>query len=165
MVKSSNPDVVFFEAFEEEAKILKKLCPNHVAAEFTSKTIQESSFKDAPCSLISIRTQSKIPLSWKNDLQGVLTRSTGFEHVLDYKKQAQTPMAIGYLPSYCARAVAEQAVWMILNLLRKAKEQQEHFLSFCRDGLTGRDARIKTSLLWALAILVQKSLTLRGAFG
>ena len=80
-------------------------------------------------------------------LEGILTRSTGFEHVLDFKKQAQTIVALGYLPSYCARAVAEQAFLMILSVLRKAKDQQEHVLSFDRDGLTGRECQDKKILV------------------
>jgi D-lactate dehydrogenase len=147
MVGKRRPDVVFFEAFEEEQKLLKKLCPKRINAEFTTKTIQESSLKKAPSGLISVRTQSKIPLSWAKNLEGILTRSTGFEHILDYKKETKTCALLGYLPLYCARAVAEQAFLMIFNLLRRAKQQQESLLSFNRDGLTGRECQDKKVLV------------------
>lgn len=147
MVKAKKPDIVFFEAFEEEKELLKKLCPKHIIAEFTTKTIQESSFKKAACSLISIRTQSKIPISWGKNLGGILTRSTGFEHLLEYQAQAKTALALGYLPSYCARAVAEQAFLMLLSLFRKLKAQTKNFDSFCRDGLTGVEAQGKNILI------------------
>lgn len=147
MVKNKKIDVVFFEAFEEEQRLLKKLCPSHVRAEFTSKTIDESGAKKAPSSLISIRTQSRIPVSWSKDLGGILTRSTGFEHILDYQAQAKISFALGYLPSYCARAVAEQAFLMVLALLRKLKIQEKNFDTFCRDGLTGLEAQDKKILV------------------
>jgi len=147
MVKGAKKDIIFFEAFDEEERLLKKLCPSHINAEFTAQTIQESKIQKPSCSLISIRTQSRIPLDWSQHLDGILTRSTGFEHVLDYKKKTQSSLALGYLPSYCARAVAEQAFLMILGLLRKVKKQQENFLSFCRDGLTGRECQDKKILV------------------
>lgn len=147
MVKVKKVDVIFFEAFDEEQKLLKKLCPKHINAEFTAKTIQESSFKKVPSSLISIRTQSKIPVTWGSDLGGILTRSTGFEHLLDYQAQAKTALALGYLPSYCARAVAEQAFLILLSLFRKLKVQTKNFDGFCRDGLTGVEAQGKNILV------------------
>lgn len=147
MVKEKKIDIVFFEAFEEEQILLKKLCPKHIKADFTAKTIQESGLEEAPSSLISIRTQSKIPVRWSKDLGGILTRSTGYEHLVSYQKETGTACALGYLPSYCARAVAEQAIWMVLALLRKAKAQQKNFQSFCRDGLTGTEAQGKNMLV------------------
>lgn len=147
MVKEKKYDVVFFEAFEEEQGLLKKLCPKHIKADFTAKTIQESRQKEIPGSLISIRTQSKIPVEWAKDLGGILTRSTGYEHLSAYQVEAKTFCALGYLPSYCARAVAEQAIWIVLALLRKAKAQQQSFQSFCRDGLTGLEAQGKNMLV------------------
>lgn len=147
MVKEKKIDIVFFEAFEEEQILLKKLCPKHIKADFTAKTIQESGLEEAPSSLISIRTQSKIPVRWSKDLGGILTRSTGYEHLVSYQKETGTACALGYLLSYCARAVAEQAIWMVLALLRKAKAQQKNFQSFCRDGLTGAEAQGKNMLV------------------
>ena len=147
MVGARQKDVVFFEAFAEEQKLLKKFCPKHIRADFISATIQESSLKEPPATFISIRTQSRIPAAWAQDLDGILTRSTGYEHVLTYKERTRSSLALGYLPSYCARAVAEQAFLMIFSLLRKAKEQQKNFLSFDRDGLTGSECQGKKILI------------------
>ncbi|MCX5681550.1 MAG: hydroxyacid dehydrogenase [Candidatus Omnitrophica bacterium] len=140
-------DVVFFEAFEEEQRLLRKFCPKNIKAEFIPKTIQESGVQTPSSSLVSIRTQSSIPVSWGRDLRGILTRSTGFEHLLDYQAQSKTLAALGYLPSYCARAVAEQAFLLILSLSRKLKTQEKNFDTFCRDGLTGLECRDKNILV------------------
>ncbi|MFA6379271.1 MAG: NAD(P)-dependent oxidoreductase, partial [Candidatus Omnitrophota bacterium] len=147
MVKSAKSDIIFFEAFDEEQKLLRKLCPSHIRAEYTSQTIQESKMKDVPAALVSIRTQSKIPFGWAPALKGILTRSTGFDHVLDYRDQTKCEAALGYLPSYCARAVAEQAILMMLALWRKLKTQQQCFHFFCRDGLTGLECQDKKMLV------------------
>ena len=140
-------DVMFYEVFKEEEKALKLFLPKDVFAEFTSKTIQAQADKKPPASLISIRTQSVIPDEWKDKLEGVLTRSVGYEHLLEYMQKNEALFLAGYLPSYCARAVAEHAVMAMLMLLRKAGRQLEQFDSFNRDGLTGRECSGKNLLV------------------
>lgn len=147
MVNTKKSDVVFFEAFDEEQELLRKICPAHVKAEFTPLTIQEACLSKAPSRVISIRTQSKIPAAWKESLDGILTRSTGFDHIREYQKETKARTGLGYLPSYCSRAVAEQAVLMMLALMRKLAVQQQYFSHFHRNGLTGQECQDKKLLI------------------
>ena len=132
-------DVMFYEAFEEEEREIKKILPEEIRTGFTSKTIQEEGAAQAPSALISIRTQSRVPLSWDQDLKGILTRSQGHDHVDVFRRESKAEMAYGFLGNYCARAVAEQAALMMMSLLRKLKSQEKNFMSFTRDGLTGSE--------------------------
>ncbi|MDP8265315.1 MAG: NAD(P)-dependent oxidoreductase [Candidatus Aceula meridiana] len=143
MVSQAEYDIVFYEAFEEEQELLRKLVPEHLKARFTAQTIQEAKEKGVPAKLISIRTQSKIPYEWNSDLDGILSRSTGYDHLTSYRQKTGGEVALGYLPLYCARAVAEQAMLMTLALLRKFKKQTTSFDSFSRNGLTGGECQDK----------------------
>ena len=142
-------DVFFFEAFAEEAAELRRLLPAGRSADFTDKTIQESGITPrAPARVISIRTQSAIPAAWADSLEGLLTRSTGYDHVNEYRKLIRRPQwPCGYLPLYCARAVAEQAALLWMALGRKLLPQTRQFKTFQRDGLTGRECEHKTLLV------------------
>jgi len=71
-------DVYFYEAFEEEADALKSLLGNQISYELTDKTIQESGHVNPPARLISIRTQSVVPIDWANKIDGILSRSKIF---------------------------------------------------------------------------------------
>jgi len=140
-------NIFFYEAFLEEAQVLKELIPAHMTAGFTWKTIQERNNTTPPASLISIRTQSQIPTAWASHLSGILTRSTGYEHLAAYQEKCQIDIPCGYLPLYCNRAVAEQAAMLWLSLLRKLPQQMEQFTKFHRDGLTGQECEHKTLLV------------------
>lgn len=133
------PDVFFYEAFQEEADSLRSLLPANVSAVYTDATIQESRHAAPPARLISIRTQSQIPLAWAPQLDAILTRSTGYDHLAAYAVATREPVALGYLPLYCHRAVAEQAMLMWMALLRHLPRQVEQFRTFHRDGITGRE--------------------------
>lgn len=133
-------DVFFYEAFEEEAERLRAHMPAGIKAGYAAHTVQESGHASPPAPLVSIRTQSVIPASWGSSLRGLLSRSTGYDHVADYRRRAGGSFACGYLPLYCARAVAEQAALLWLALLRKLPQQTAHFAKFHRDGLTGGEA-------------------------
>ncbi len=137
-------DVYFYEAFEEEAAELKRLLPPSIAAGYTDLTTQESGHAAPPARLISIRTQSMVPLAWAPALDAIQSRSTGFDHLLDYVAGVDRPPAVGYLPFYCHRAVAEQAMLLWMALLRKLPRQMRQFHEFHRDGLTGAECQGKT---------------------
>jgi len=130
-------DIFFYEAFEEEAEALKCYLPKNISADFSWKTIQEIDHENPPAKIISIRTQSIIPPEWANQLDAIITRSTGYDHITDYIKLTGAKLSAGYLPLYCNRSVAEQALLLILGLSRKLATQIEQFKSFHRDGLTG----------------------------
>jgi D-lactate dehydrogenase len=132
-------DVMLYEVFEEEKEALKRYLPRNVKAEFSSNTVQTEQKKVPPASLISIRTQSVIPKEWGGQLNAVLTRSTGFDHLTAFQRSSKSSAKLGYLPTYCARAVAEHVLLMMLALLRKIKTQIRQFDIFCRDGITGKE--------------------------
>ncbi|MBP7829725.1 MAG: hydroxyacid dehydrogenase [Kiritimatiellae bacterium] len=137
-------DVVFYEAFAEEAAALRALLPRGVRAVLTGRTIQERGDAEPPAALVSIRTQSILPPAWAPRLSGVLTRSTGYDHLRRYRERAGRPLPCGYLPRYCARAVAEHAAMLWLALLRRLPLQLRQFAAFDRDGLTGGECLGRT---------------------
>lgn len=140
-------DVFFFEAFEEEEEALRHYLPDNIKAGFTWKTIQEYGQDTPPAPIISVRTQSALPVEWAGDLSAILSRSTGYDHLHAYQEAAGTDLPCGYLPLYCHRAVAEQALMLWLSLYRKLPQQMEQFKTFHRDGITGREAYQKTLLV------------------
>ncbi len=140
-------DLFFYEAFKEEVIELRKYLPSSLKVAFTDKTIQEYDDSSPQSKLISIRTQSVIPVSWASDLNGILSRSTGYDHLTSYIQQIKKDIPCGYLPLYCSRAVAEQALLMWMGLSRKIKQQMANFDTFCRDGITGQECENKTLLV------------------
>lgn len=130
-------DVFFYEAFEEEAAALRRHLPPGINAGFTWKAIHEEGHTVPPAPVISIRTQSVLPLEWATVLHAIITRSTGYDHVREYLDATGAALPCGYLPLYCNRAVAEHALMMWLALLRKLPQQQAQFARFHRDGITG----------------------------
>jgi D-lactate dehydrogenase len=141
------PDVFFYEAFAEEEQALRAYLPETVSAGFTWQTIQEYGQALPGAALISIRTQSAIPPEWAGHLQAILSRSTGFDHLNAYRRQIGRNLPCGYLPLYCHRAVAEQALLMWLALLRKLPKQMRQFQTFHRDGLTGGELHGRSLLV------------------
>jgi D-lactate dehydrogenase len=142
---SSSPcTVFFFETFHEEEAALRRCLPAGLRAAFSWKTIQEYQAPAPPARIISIRTQSAIPLDWARNLAGILTRSTGFDHLKAYRAATGVPVPCGYLPLYCHRAVAEQALLLWLALLRKLPQQLAQWHPFHRDGITGSECAGKT---------------------
>jgi D-lactate dehydrogenase len=140
-------DVYFYEAFEEEAEALQQYLGSSISYELTSKTIQETGHTQPPARLISIRTQSVIPPDWANTLDGVLSRSTGYDHLKAYLAKIQKPLPCGYLEEYATRAVAEHAILLMMALLRKLPQQLTQFKHFERDGLTGFECAEKNLLV------------------
>jgi D-lactate dehydrogenase len=138
------PDVYFYEAFEEEAEELRHYLPANISAGYTGQTVQESNHTEPPSRLISIRTQSKVPVAWATSLDGILSRSTGFDHLLAYAAAVGPGVALGNLPLYCHRAVAEQAMLLWMALLRRLPRQMRQFHEFNRDGLSGAECHGKT---------------------
>ena len=109
-----------------------------IRAGFTPLTIQEAVHDVPPSALVSIRTQSVIPASWAGRISGILTRSTGWDHVKRFRRETGCAAPAGYLPLYCASAVAEQALLLWLGLLRKLPAQVRQLADFDRDGLIHR---------------------------
>ena len=139
-------DIFFYEAFAEETRALKSFLPEHIRAGFTENTLQENHDMHPPAAFISTRTQSVIPSSWEGLLSGILTRSTGFDHIERFLSVCSKRVPAGYLPLYCSRAVAEQAMLLWMGLLRKLPQQIRNFSAFNRDGLTGSQCTGKVLL-------------------
>jgi len=137
-------DVFFYEAFAEEEVELRQFLPSSLSCGFTDRTIQESGDERPLTRLISIRTQSQVPLSWAEELDGILTRSTGYDHLAAFAASVPKVPALGHLPLYCHRAVAEQAMLMWMALLRRLPQQIQHLENFHRDLLTGHECRGRT---------------------
>ena len=107
-------------------------------------TIQEAGHAAPPARVISVRTQSVLPLAWAPELQAILSRSTGYDHLTAYAAATKAPVALGYLPLYCHRAVAEQAMLLWMSLLRRLPVQMRQFHDFHRDGITGFECEGRT---------------------
>ncbi|MEI7835224.1 MAG: NAD(P)-dependent oxidoreductase [Planctomycetota bacterium] len=134
----------FYEAFAEEADAIRRLLPPNVRAELTWQTPQEAghaAHANPPARVISIRTQSSIPPVWAGQIDAILARTTGYDHMLSLRRGLARPVVLGHLPLYCARAVAEQAMLLWTALLRRLPLQMRQFGSFARDGLTGSECK------------------------
>ena len=138
------PDVFFYEAFAEEEPVLRQFMPAHISAGYTPLTIQEFGGSEPAARLISTRTISRVPFAWAPALDGILTRSTGYDHLSEFVASGSASPALGFLPFYCHRAVAEQAMLMWMALLRKLSQQEKAFLTFQRDHVTGAECQGKT---------------------
>ena len=134
-------DIFFYEAFAEEAERLRHYAEEAgLRADHTPLTIQEAGHAAPPAPVVSLRTQSLLPPAWGPALGGILSRSTGYDHLLAYRAllgDAAPPL--GYLPLYCVRAVAEQAMLLWTALLRRLPRQLDQFSRFERDHLSGRE--------------------------
>lgn len=140
-------DVYFYEAFDEEERQLRRFLPKRLKAGYTFKTIQESGHSEPPAKIISTRTQTVIPDAWLPQVEAFLTRSTGYDYYKSLRRKPEPPTSLGYLPLYCHRAVAEQALLLWTALLRKLPTQLQQFATFHRDGITGREIQGKTLLV------------------
>ncbi|HKJ68118.1 MAG TPA: NAD(P)-dependent oxidoreductase [bacterium] len=136
-------DVAFYEVFKEEEEVLRKYLPEGYDYLFTPKSIHETGQAQPPATMISIRTQSEIPEVWAGILDGIFTRSTGYDHLTRYLQTADQKVPAGYLPKYAARAVAEQAFLLTLMLMRKIDAQRKAMRHFSRDSLTGAELQGK----------------------
>ena len=146
-MKHSILDIFFYEAFEEEQAALKAFLPDSIRAGFTDATMQEAGHTEPPARIISLRTQSVIPPEWSEKMGALLSRSTGYDHLLAYRAATGTSAALANLPLYCARAVAEQALLLWLALSRKLPQQTGQFKTFHRDGITGKEIAEKKLLV------------------
>jgi D-lactate dehydrogenase len=140
-------DVIFYEAFAEEEQSLRKHIDRNLKIEFRQNALQSYKETAPPAPLISIRTHSRIPDSWIKEVKGVLTRSSGFDHLQEFFKKTDGTIPCGYLSEYSARSVAEHAITVMLSLFKILKKQIEHFDTFNRNGITCRDCHARNLLV------------------
>ncbi len=145
--KDAMYDIIFYEVFKEEENAIQRYLPGTVKAQFISRTIQEAGGNHPSAPIISIRTQSRIPDHWAQNLKGILTRATGYDHLLEYRRRTKSKIPCGYLPNYCSRAVAEQAILLMLGLMRKLPLQVKNFDHFKREEMTGFECQGKNILV------------------
>ena len=157
--------VFFYEAFKEEAAELSSLLGTNISYDYSDKTIQELGHADPPARLISIRTQSTIPIEWTEKIDGVLSRSTGYDHLVRYQSKIRKKLPLGYLEEYATRAVAEQTMLMVQALLRKLPLQLKQFGTFERDGLTGGECLGKNLLVVGVGRIGSEIITIAKGLG
>ena len=145
-------DAFFYEAFAEEAeRLLHHAAAAGLRVGHSPLTIQETGHAAPPAPVVSLRTQSIFPPAWAPHLRGILTRSTGYDHLFAYRDAVGGACPpLGYLPLYCVRAVAEQALLLWTALLRRLPRQLAEFDRFRRDHLTGRENPGKTLALFGV---------------
>lgn len=140
-------DVYFYECFEEEERALRAIQHPSLKCGYTWRTIQEAHDQAPPARLICIRTQSSVPIAWASQIEGVLSRSQGHDHLIAFQRSAGVFVPCGYLEEYCSRSVAEHAVMAMFVLMRKLKKQVRQFDIFERDGITGRACSAKEAVV------------------
>lgn len=136
--------IFFYEVFDEEAEALRRHLPAAWSCAMTSAAIQETDHQAPPAPVISIRTQSVVPAGWASGLQGILSRSAGYDHLDRFLATAPAPVPVGHLFAYSGRAVAEHAAMLWMALLHRLPAQQKAIARFQRDQLTGRECRQRT---------------------
>jgi len=158
-------DVFFYEAFDEEARELAPLLDRRLTYGITDKTIQEAGHLSPPAKLISIRTQSVIPIHWAKQLEGVLSRSTGYDHLKKYLDTINLPLPCGYLKEYATRAVAEHAILLLICLMRALPQQIRQFNCFQRNGLTGAECAGRNLLIVGVGRIGSEIASIASALG
>src|SRR3990172_2228971 len=161
--------VVFYEAFIEERNLLEEMLLADWNVRFYGETIQEVAEECQPVDVVSIRTQSIVPCSWASTIRGVLSRSTGFDHLTNFQKRCANRGAkvipCGYLDEYSTKAVAEHAIIMLLCLMRKFPQQMRQFMVFDRDHLTGIESAGKNLLVFGIGRIGSEICRIAKSFG
>ena len=160
-------DAFFYEAFAEEAeRLMHYAAGTGLRVGHSPLTIQETGHAAPPAPIVSLRTQSIFPPAWAPHLRGILTRSTGYDHLFAYRDAVGPACpALGYLPLYCVRAVAEQALLLWTALLRRLPRQLAEFDRFRRDHLTGRENPGKVMALFGVGHIGYEIFRIAGALG
>lgn len=132
-------NIIWLESFSEEEQTVKQKPTNDLTFTFTEKPLQSISVERvSEASIVTTRTHSEFPEHLLDHIECVISRSTGYDHLID-SPLVSTDIPVGYLPDYATRAVAEHNLLMAMALLRKVKLSQESARSFERSSLTGRE--------------------------
>jgi D-lactate dehydrogenase len=86
-------------------------------------------------------------VKWLGQLDGILSRSTGYDNLIAISSETRGRLPLGYLEEYASRAVAEHALLLAMALLRRLPQQMRQFPIFNRDGLTGAECEGKNLLV------------------
>lgn len=141
--------IVFFEVFQSEQEILKRLLPDDEVSYFKEKLTEENVDKAKEAEVISVFINSEVT---KNIIDGlpnlkfITTRSTGFDHI-DYKYAESKGIEVSNVPAYGSHTVAEFAFALLLTISRKifdAYDRLKENADFSISLLQGFDLNGKT---------------------
>jgi D-lactate dehydrogenase len=130
------------EAWERE--YLKQALPSHDLVFLDETKDKDYTDPDVTCVCVFIKTHVDSALMDRfPTLRGVVTRSTGFDHV-DLKEAHARNISVSNVPAYGENTVAEYAFAMLLALSRKTYESYERIREagiFNTQGLSGFDLK------------------------
>lgn len=131
--------VVWMESFSEEEETVKQVSslPNKIL--FFEPPVQQLDSNDLPDDFIAtIRTHSTFDRNTAKKSKCVISRSTGYDHLLD-QREVLSDVPVGYLSEYATQAVAEHNLTVTLSLLKDLSRQQRATRRFNRNDLTTSD--------------------------
>lgn len=140
--------IAFFEIEDWEKEFFKQNLKNHDLIFFDGELTEDSVklVKDVEiiCVFIGSEINKKILGKFKN-LKGVITMSTGYDHV-DLKSCYKNKICVSNTPYYGENTVAEHTFALLLSLSRKIVDSVEKTKKrdFSIDGLRGFDLKGKT---------------------
>ncbi len=140
--------IAFFEATQKDEAYIREHLSAHEALFFTEPLTEETASKAADCEVVSVFIYSVITeavLTKIPQVQAILTRSTGFEHI-DVSACNAKGVVVENVPFYGENTVAEHTFALILALSRNVHKSYARGLKgdFSIEGLMGFDLKDKT---------------------
>lgn len=131
--------VHWLESFSEEEAAVKNLSDPDLDVTFREEPVQDLEPGELPeGAIVTIRTHSRFSAEQAERAGCVISRSTGYDHLLDqYERLSGRP--IGHLSKYATDAVADHNLTVALALNRRLPRAQRSVESFRRNDLTGGD--------------------------
>lgn len=131
--------VVWLESFSEEEETVKRLSSLENEILFFEAPVQDLDPASLPDEYIAtIRTHSRFDQRTAGGVQCVISRSTGYDHLLEQQGML-SDVPSGHLSEYATDAVAEHNLTVSLALLKDLNRQQRAMDQFERNDLTGDD--------------------------
>lgn len=140
--------IAFFEATDKDRAYLKEKLAHHEVLFYTETLNEETVTKAEGCEIVSVFIYSTVTASVLGKipgLKGVLTRSTGFDHI-DVATCNEKGIVVENVPFYGENTVAEHTFALILALSRNVHKSYARGLKgdFSIEGLMGFDLKDKT---------------------
>ena len=131
--------VYWLESFSEEEETVKQVSEDLegdiLFREEPVQAFEPDFFEDG--SIVSIRTHSRFEPGHADRIDCVISRSTGYDHLLD-QSQVLEGLVVGSLSKYATEAVADHNLAVAFSLARQLPQAEKALESFERSGLTGR---------------------------
>lgn len=132
--------ICWFESFSEEEETVKQVSDRHPDIHFFEGPVQNIESGKLPDQVIyTIRTHSKFKQVHLDRAECIISRSTGYDHLLEVSDTCNIP--IGYLNEYATTAVAEQNLTLALALTKRIPNQMQAMDTFNRNNLTTYDLK------------------------